>query len=990
MQQISAAKFRDEADLVSSMLAELALNAPQCKAIESKAVALVETVRKQKNEHSMLDLFLNEFGLDNDEGVALMCLSEALLRVPDPQTIDALIADKVLAGDWEEHLGGSESMFVNASTWGLMLTGKVIGFNYPPKDTVTKLVGRLGEPVIRQAVRRSMHILGNEFVLGRTIKEAMNRGKKLAEENFSFDMLGEGARDDQAALSYLEAYKNAILAIASDSAHSGISVKLSALHARYQMSQHQRVHKELYPRLLELAELAAQNGVSLSIDAEEVHRLTLSLELFERLANERSLEHYVGLGLVVQAYGKSALPLIDWLKNLAHTRKRKFPVRLVKGAYWDMEIKRAQEQGLADFPVFTRKEHSDLSYILCVEKLLSAPEAFAPQFATHNAHTIAAVMRIAGSNRNFEFQRLHGMGVLLYKTAKEQFDNFPDVRVYAPVGGHRELLAYLVRRLLENGANSSFVNRFLDADVPANEVVNDPVKQIKNSIHKHHPLIRQPAQMFEGRSNSHGVDYGDRDKLEELEAAVRDASNDQAEKIPDFDESAINAAFSSAVIAQKAWSQLGVSGRVEVIHRVADLIQQDRDSLLGLLVDEAKKTLPDAISELREAEDFCRYYAILARQQFAIPQVLPGPTGESNVLHYSGRGIFVCISPWNFPLAIYVGQVVAALVTGNAVIAKPAQQTPQIALAVSKLFTKAGIPVDVYHCLPGGRELGATLVAHKDVAGVAFTGSTHAAWLINQTLAIKRGAIVPLIAETGGQNTMLVDSTALPEQVTDAVMESAFSSAGQRCSALRVLFLQEDIADAQLKLIRGAMRELNVGDPALACTDVGPIIDEEALLRLQTHIDEMNAAGLRIFQVPLNSKLQGNYLSPTLIELDDVSRLDDEKFGPVLHVIRFPADGFEAALKQIAQLGYGLTVGLHSRIDSRIKLLQKHFLAGNTYVNRNIIGAVVGTQPFGGNGLSGTGPKAGGPNYLHPFVHEHTLSINTMASGGNVDLLRQG
>jgi len=990
MHLITAAKFRDEQDLVFSLLADLKLGSQQCQAIENKAVTLVETVREKKSEHSMLDLFLNEFGLDNDEGVALMCLSEALLRVPDPHTIDALIADKVLAGDWEEHLGGSESMFVNASTWGLLLTGKVIGFNYPPKDTIKRMIGRLGEPVIRQAVRRSMHILGNEFVLGRNIKEAITRGKKLEEKHFSFDMLGEGARDDKAATTYHKAYKDAIKAIAKDSARCGISVKLSALHARYQMSQRDRVHKELYPRLLELVELAAENGVSLSIDAEEADRLTLSLELFERLAHENSLEHYSGLGLVIQAYGKSALPLISWLKKLAQASKHQFPVRLVKGAYWDMEIKQSQVLGLPDFPVFTRKQHSDLSYILCAEKLLSSPSAFFPQFATHNAHTIAAVMSIAGSNRAFEFQRLHGMGVLLYKTAIEQFDSFPGVRVYAPVGGHRELLAYLVRRLLENGANSSFVNRFLNAEIPAREVVNDPVQQIKDSNTRRHAQIRQPAQMFEGRVNSPGVDFGDRADLKALESVALRTLCNTPDTSTDYDAGQINAIFLRASAAQPKWNDIGVATRAAIIKTLAKLILRDRDHLLWLLVHEAKKTLVDAISELREAEDFCRYYANIAQQQFTKPQTMPGPTGESNILHYAGRGVFICISPWNFPLAIYVGQIVAALVTGNSVIAKPAQQTPQIALAVSKLILEAGVPEDVYHCLPGGRDLGAMLVEHKDVSGVAFTGSTAAAWLINQTLANKRAAIVPFIAETGGQNALLVDSTALPEQVADAVIESAFNSAGQRCSALRILFVQEDIANSQLDLIRGAMAELKVGDPALASTDVGPIIDQQSLMRLQAHIDEMREAGLNVYQLPIPDELQGAYLSPTLIELDSLSQLDGEKFGPILHVVRFPADGFENALMQIAQLGYGLTVGLHSRIDSRVQLLQKHFLAGNTYINRNITGAVVGTQPFGGNGLSGTGPKAGGPNYLHRFVHEHTLSINTMASGGNVDLLRQG
>ena len=985
MKLIVEAKFKDEDELVVSTLERLQLTSEQCQAIESEAVSLVQAVRHQKDEHSLLDLFLNEFGLDNDEGVALMCLSEALLRVPDAETTDALIADKVLSGDWHEHIGGSDSLFVNASTWGLMLTGKVIGFNAPPRDTVTKMVGRLGEPVIRQAIRRSMHILGGEFVLGRTIKEAMKQGKKLSENYFSFDMLGEGARDDDSSKAYHQAYFRALEAVAKDAKHCGISVKLSALHARYQMSQHQRVHDELYPRLLELAQFAAENNIQLSIDAEEADRLTLSLELFARLAHESSLEKWSGLGLVVQAYGKSSLNVLDWLADLAQQTGRQFPVRLVKGAYWDLEIKRAQEEGLADFPVFTRKENTDLSYICCAEKLLDNLDAFSPQFATHNAHTIAAVMSIAGNQRGFEFQRLHGMGVLLYKTAADRYRDFPRVRVYAPVGGYRELLAYLVRRLLENGANSSFVNRFLDADVSAHEVVADPVQKIVQQTHHRHPTIRRPQAMYVGRLNSCGVDFGDKSELEKLEAIASQTMASYHTPAQD-----INSVFDKAVEAQPQWNLLGVTNRAAMINRLAELLFRDRETLLTLLVTEAKKTFADALAELREAEDFCRYYALCAQEQFATPVQLPGPTGESNLLSYCGRGVFLCISPWNFPLAIYLGQVVAALVTGNSVIAKPAEQTPLIALAVSRLIYEAGVPDEVYQCLPGDAEAGAEMVTHPAVAGVAFTGSTNAARSIHRALAAKEGPIVPFIAETGGQNTMLVDSTALPEQVTDAVIESAFVSAGQRCSALRILFLQDDIADKQLMMIRGAMAELTIGQPGLMSTDVGPLIDQQALEQLQKHIEEMAACGQSVFQTELPGDLKDTYLPPTLIELDNLNRLTAEKFGPVLHVLKFAAEDFESTIQQVAQLGYGLTLGMHSRIDSRIEQLQDGFSAGNIYINRNIIGAVVGVQPFGGNGLSGTGPKAGGPNYLKSFVHERVLTVNTTASGGNVELLRRG
>jgi RHH-type proline utilization regulon transcriptional repressor/proline dehydrogenase/delta 1-pyrroline-5-carboxylate dehydrogenase len=1027
-QRIRAGKYAAEELVLARLHEQLRTPRDELTAIEDAAVALVTAVRDRRRDQSVLDVFLKEFGLSNEEGVALMCLAEALLRVPDEETIDELIADKILSGKWDAHLGRSDSLFVNASTWALMLTGRVIAFDRvagaSPLDLIARLTGRAGEPVIRSAMRRAMRILGAEFVLGRTIAEAIERGREEQGEDgaFSFDMLGEGARTRADAQRYANAYATAIERVAVASGHagvtegSGVSVKLSALHPRYEYAHSDRVMNELYPQLLTLVRSAAAGDIGIALDAEEADRLDLSLDIFERLLRERELRGFEGLGLVVQAYGKRALDVCDWVIALARDVGRRVPVRLVKGAYWDAEIKHAQVQGMSDFPVFTQKANTDLCYLVCAERLLIARDNVYPQFATHNAHTIAAVMHLAGGGEGFEFQRLHGMGELLYRAAREQLPCLPRVRVYAPVGGHRDLLAYLVRRLLENGANSSFVNRFLDARTPPREVVRDPVAVIAGQSPRH-PRIRLPLELYApGRANAKGIDLTSADAWASLRdamapylaatfsaypgdlahGAARSVRNparhdDVVGMVSESSRADVLAAFDAAHAAQPAWNERRASQRGSCLRALAETIEREAPQLIALLVREAGKSVADGVSEVREAADFCRYYAMLAEQDFEQPLDLPGPTGEANQLELHGRGVFVCISPWNFPLAIFIGQVSAALAAGNTVLAKPAEQTPLIAATVVRMAWQAGIPEAALALLPGDGAVGAMLTALPGIAGVAFTGGTETAQIINRVLAQRDGAIVPLIAETGGQNALFADSTALLEQLTDDVVRSAFTSAGQRCSALRLLYVQDDIADDALTMIRGAMLELHIGDPEQLGTDVGPVIDADARDALEAYVAACQAAGLTTFRAPLPAACSsGTYVAPTLIELDRIDRLTGEHFGPVLHVLRFGADELDEAVASVRRLGYGLTLGIHTRIDGRARRIFAQSRVGNTYVNRNIIGAVVGVQPFGGEGLSGTGPKAGGPRYLHRFATERTLSINTMARGGNIDLLRGG
>lgn len=1021
---IRRAKFTDEESLIATLLEAPPYGDELAGRIGNDAAALVRAVRADRAGRTMLDRFLAEYGLSNQEGVALMCLAEALLRIPDSRTAERLIADRLGTGAWSSHLGHSEDLIVNASTWALMLTGRLVAldreFASDPLAWMRRLAKRLGEPVIQGALRQAMHILGAEFVLGRTIGEALRRSAESVRH--SYDMLGEAARDARSSNAYFRAYSHAIESLAAaqregDAADASVSVKLSALHPRYAFAQRERVLAELLPRLRRLATAAAASGIALTIDAEEADRLDLSLDVFEWLAAADDLAGWSGLGLAVQAYGKRALPVIDWLVALARSTGRRIPVRLVKGAYWDAEIKHAQILGYPDFPVFTRKANTDLSYLACARRMLEHPGELAAQFASHNAHTVAAVMALAGSFRDFEFQRLHGMGESLYRAAAAHYPDLPPLRVYAPVGSHEELLAYLVRRLLENGANASFVNRVLDEQLPPETLVSDPLRRVRETSPAAHPRIRAPGELFgERRANSAGLDLTDAGNVENLERACAALTESPLHAAPivagkappgssrailnpanrgellgycvDARPADVRRAVAIAQREHAAWNDASAAERAALLDAAADRLEAARETFVALLVKEAGKTLPDAVGEVREAVDFCRYYAAEARRLTAAPATLPGPAGESNRLSLHGRGVVACISPWNFPLAIFVGQIAAALVSGNTVVAKPAEETPLIAFRAVRLLHEAGVPAGVLHLVTGGGTVGAALVSEPAVAGVAFTGGTHTAWNINRTLAARDAPIAPLIAETGGQNVMFVDSTALPEQVTDDVIQSAFGSAGQRCSALRVLYLQDDIADRTLAMIKGAMDELRVGDPGKLATDVGPIISRAAAAELEAHVVRLTPTAASGHAAPLSAEcFDGTFVAPVLLEIDSIRRLDAEQFGPVLHVVRFPGAAIESAVREATGTGYGLTLGLHSRIAGRAEKLFELVSVGNVYVNRNMVGAVVGSQPFGGQGLSGTGPKAGGPHYLLRFTTEKVLTLNTAAVGGNMELL---
>jgi RHH-type transcriptional regulator, proline utilization regulon repressor / proline dehydrogenase / delta 1-pyrroline-5-carboxylate dehydrogenase len=998
-------------------------------------MALVEGARARRDERPFLDAFLQEFGLSNQEGIALMCIAEALLRIPDDATADRLIAEKLATGDWSSHAGRSESLFVNASTWGLMLTGGILELEPSIKtDTagwMRKLTRKAGEPLVRLAVRRAMRIIGGEFVVGRSIEEALTRSAAEPELALcSFDMLGEGARTLEDAGRYLKSYQHAIEVIGSAAAGgsphevSSISIKLSALEPRYSLLQHERVMQRLVPVALALAQQAARANIQLTIDAEEADRLDLSLDVIETLARDSSTRGWQGLGLAVQAYGKRALDLIDWTAETATQSGRRMTVRLVKGAYWDSEIKRGQERGLDGYPVYTRKMTTDVSYLACAGRLFSHADVLYSQFATHNAHSIASVLQLAPAAANYEFQRLHGMGRLLYAEAARQVADFPRVRVYAPVGQHKDLLAYLVRRLLENGANTSFVNRFMDEEVPVADIVRDPISDLERLEAFAHPRLATPAALYSDRRNSRGIDLGDPQELQSLREsmtpreskAAGDAATagpiingvlvsgskhpvvnpaDRREQVGTARDAApdeIRRAFESSAAAQFAWNRSGGDARASCLEKASDLLDANRADFHQLLVREAGKTIPDAIAEVREAVDFCRYYALQARKQFTAPQRLEGPTGELNELILQGRGVFACISPWNFPLAIFAGQVSAALAAGNTVVAKPAEPTPLIAARFVRLLHEAGVPPEAVHLVPApGRLFGEIALAHPALAGVAMTGSTATALTINRALAARGGAVVPLIAETGGLNAMIVDSTALPEQVVDDVISSAFLSAGQRCSALRLLFLQEEIAEQVLGMIVGAMDELIIGDPGKLDTDVGPVITAAAAAGLQQHVDRMRREA-RIVKVCALSEAHahGSFFAPHLIELKSAAQLTREEFGPVLHVVRYRSTETLEVLRAIRASGFGLTLGVQTRLESFWRQVFEDTAIGNTYVNRNMIGAVVGVQPFGGTGLSGTGPKAGGPHYLARFANERTLTVNTTATGGNAALLNLG
>jgi RHH-type transcriptional regulator, proline utilization regulon repressor / proline dehydrogenase / delta 1-pyrroline-5-carboxylate dehydrogenase len=1003
--------------LASTFLACLRDPAAEVR-VNGRARRLVEVTRLRAGGLGGIDDFLHAYSLSTKEGLALMVLAEALLRVPDAATADRLIKDKLAGRDWSHPDG--ETILISASAWTLGVTGKLIAPGETPEGILDSVARRIGLSAVRLAARQAMKLLGTHFVLGQTIEEALDRASARREFRYSFDMLGEGARTAADADRYFESYTKAITAIGRHAEcikspdRPGISVKLSALHPRFEATSRDRVLAELPPKLLTLAREAKRNNLRFTVDAEEADRLELSLDVIADVFRDPSLAGWDGFGFAVQAYQKRAPAVIDWAIDAARAMSQPLMIRLVKGAYWDTEIKRAQERGLDDFPVFTRKAMTDLCYMVCARKMLAARPLIVPQFATHNALTVASVIEAAGPGVSLEFQRLHGMGEALYDALRAEIPDHA-CRVYAPVGGHRDLLAYLVRRLLENGANTSFVSVAADPTVPVSEVLRLPQDEIGKPEDARNRRILRPRDLYAPlRVNSEGFEFGERKNLEKLIHDVHAASLCRvsaapildgiqlggwprptlspidAERIGDVIEGDSTIAASAMMAAQSGfapWNATALAVRVACLNRAAELLEQRRARFIGLLQAEGGKTLDDALSELREAVDYCRYYAATA-QGTLLPEVLPGPTGETNELRYRGRGVFVCISPWNFPLAIFLGQVTAALVAGNAVVAKPAEQTPLIAYEAVRLLHEAGIPHAALQYVPGTGGVGAALVADRRCAGVAFTGSTQVGQVINRALAAKNGPIAPLIAETGGINAMIVDATALPEQVTDDVLTSSFRSAGQRCSALRLLCLQEEIADHVLDMIEGASRELELGDPRAISTHVGPVIDGEARDNLHRWIAEMESQGRIRFRWDSGRTLPsgGFFVPPVIVMLDRARDLKEEVFGPILHVMRWRGDELDSLLDDIAGNGTALTLGIHSRIDARTAKIAHRMSSGNVYVNRSMIGAVVGTQPFGGTGTSGTGPKAGGPNYLRRFASEQTVSVNTAAAGGNASL----
>lgn len=1025
----------DEEQYLSELIKLVPSSDEAIERVTRRAHELVNKVRQFDKKGLMvgIDAFLQQYSLETQEGIILMCLAEALLRIPDAATADALIEDKLSGAKWDEHMSKSDSVLVNASTWGLMLTGKIVKLDKKldgtPSNLLSRLVNRLGEPVIRQAMMAAMKIMGKQFVLGRNMKEALKNSedKRKLGYTHSYDMLGEAALTRKDAEKYYTDYANAITELGAQSYNENesprptISIKLSALHPRYEVANEDRVLTELYDTVIRLIKLARGLNIGISIDAEEVDRLELSLKLFQKLFNSEATKGWGLLGIVVQAYSKRALPVLVWLTRLAKDQGDEIPVRLVKGAYWDSELKWAQQAGEAAYPLYTRKAGTDVSYLACARYLLSDATrgAIYPQFASHNAQTVAAISDMAG-DRNHEFQRLHGMGQELYDTILAEA-GAKAVRIYAPIGAHKDLLPYLVRRLLENGANTSFVHKLVDPKTPIESLVVHPLTTLTGYKTLANNRIVLPADIFGSeRKNSKGLNMNIISESEPFFAALEQFKNTQWQagplvngktltgehktvvspydttqtvgQVAFADKAAIEAAVASAEAAFASWARTPVETRASALQKLADLLEENREELIALCTREAGKSIQDGIDEVREAVDFCRYYAVQAKKMMAKPELLPGPTGELNELFLQGRGVFVCISPWNFPLAIFLGQVSAALAAGNTVIAKPAEQTSIIGYRAVQLAHQAGIPVEVLQFLPGtGATVGSAITADERIGGVCFTGSTGTAKLINRTLANRDGAIIPLIAETGGQNAMVVDSTSQPEQVVNDVVSSSFTSAGQRCSALRVLFLQEDIADRVIEVLQGAMDELVIGNPSSIKTDVGPVIDATAKANLDAHIDHIKQVGKLIKQMPLPAGTEnGHFVSPTAVEIDSIKVLEKEHFGPILHIIRYKAAELSQVINEINSTGFGLTLGIHSRNEGHALEVADKVNVGNVYINRNQIGAVVGVQPFGGQGLSGTGPKAGGPHYLTRFVTEKTRTNNITAIGGNATLLSLG
>ncbi len=1014
---ISPLYMVDETQWLEQLLPLATPSESEKQQITDKTTSLIEAIRADKTSIQMIDALLLEYSLDTQEGILLMCLAEALMRIPDSATADALIRDKLSVADWKSHLKNSDSVFVNASTWGLMLTGKVVGLSSNEQSAgqaVNRLVNKLSEPVIRKAMHQAMKVMGHQFVLGRSIAEAQKNGKSMRDRGFtySYDMLGEAALTTADANKYFKDYLMAIEAVGRDTYVSSksspapsVSIKLSALHPRYEVANEDRVLTELCETLEQLLRRAIELDVAITIDAEEADRLELSLKLFEKLYRSELVKGWGKFGLVIQAYSKRALPVLVWLNRLAKDQGDLIPLRLVKGAYWDSEIKWSQQAGFDNYPVYTRKEATDVAYLACARYLLSPSVRgnIFPQFASHNAHTVSAIA-VMTDHKDFEFQRLHGMGDSLYNHAMEAYQQ--SVRIYAPVGSHKDLLPYLVRRLLENGANSSFVHRLVDARCPVAELTQHPVDMLLAFDTLNNTKIPLPPAVFPERKNSYGVNIDIESEAHLFEEQVKGFLNNQwtagpmingeslAESMIKADQNVeqvtapydrrinvgqvafanldhVSAAISGADAAFADWNAISVETKAAALEKLADLMEENLAELVAICHQEAGKTIHDSIDEVREAVDFCRYYAKQANNLQGFE--LKGFDGLTRIASRQGRGVFVCISPWNFPLAIFLGQITAALVAGNTVVAKPAEQTSLIAARAVELMKEAGFPAGTIQLLPGrGAEIGSALTSHDAIAGVAFTGSTPTAQRINVSLASRNAKPVPLIAETGGQNAMIVDSTALPEQVVRDVIRSAFASAGQRCSALRVLYIQEDIADRVIGLIHGAMDELSVGIPHLHKTDVGPVIDRNAKQKLMTHLENMTKTQKKVAQLSLGSDCEhGDFVPPSAFEIDDISCLKEEQFGPVLHIVRFKASELAQVVDQINQTGFGLTMGIHSRNETTYRWIEKHVRVGNCYINRDQVGAVVGVQPFGGQGLSGTGPKAGGPHYLYRFTDVH-------------------
>jgi RHH-type proline utilization regulon transcriptional repressor/proline dehydrogenase/delta 1-pyrroline-5-carboxylate dehydrogenase len=1020
----SAPHAPDDELLAAELLADAPLSREAEARIDQRALRLIDSARARPHFIGGVEDLLREYSLSSEEGVALMVLAESLLRVPDSLTADRLIKDKLASSGWSHHGGDSDSLLVAAAAWALGFSARVIGKEKTPEGVVSALARRIGISALRAAARQAMQLIGSHFIFGETIEEALTRARSRDGRSyrFSYDMLGEGARTAEDAERYFDAYAHAIEAIGNAAGavplpqRPGISVKLSALHPRYEPLSRPRVLAELAPKALLLAGMARRHDLNFTIDAEEADRLELSLDIVDQLLGDPGLAGWDGFGLAVQTYQKRAKAVIAYVAEQARRAHRRLMVRLVKGAYWDTEIKRAQERGLTGYPVFSRKAMTDLNYLACAKQLLGMRGVFYPQFATHNALTIATIIELAGDTESFEFQRLHGMGEDIFSALRAEFGPAPACRIYAPVGCHKNLLAYLVRRLLENGANSSFVARLADPHVRRTELLVRPQVIIGSKDFARAQELRLPSDIhMPPRKTANGIALGDRRVLAGLLSAIGSsrygreavpvissisrlgAEQDVVSPIdgtkigtvletpPDI----LNEAVSEARGGFCRWSHMAAGIRAACLDRAASLLEAEAPAFLHLLQIEGGKTLEDAIGEWREAIDFCRYYAQEARRLFSRPTPMPGPTGEDNSLCCHGRGVFVCISPWNFPLSIFLGQIAAALAAGNSVLAKPAGQTPLIAAAAVNVLHRAGVPGEALHLLPGGSGTGERLVSLPGIAGVAFTGSLATAAKINRALAAKEGPIPVLIAETGGINTMIADATALPEQVCDDVIASAFRSAGQRCSALRLLCLQEDVADDLMAMICGAARELLVGDPRDTQTDIGPIIDGPAAANLNAYIAAMRGSAIARFAgtLPSSTPPAGFYVAPHIFELARAKDLKREIFGPILHIVRYRAAELDRLLDAIESTGYGLTLGIHSRIGATINQILARRLAGNCYVNRNMIGAVVGTQPFGGFNLSGTGPKAGGPHYLARFCREQTITINTAAAGGDATLI---